>query len=49
MKNPGHVVGYINHTPHMFYCKLGLVYVAKFLNDKFGLSFGRYKVLSSYK
>jgi len=49
MKNPGHGVGYINYTSHMLYCKLGLVYCAKFLNDKFGLRFGRYKVFSSYK
>lgn len=33
MKNPGHGIGCIDHTPHILYCKIGLVYVAKFSND----------------
>ena len=49
MKNSGQGVWYINHTPHILYCKIGLVYVTKFSNDKFGVSFGRYKISSSYK
>lgn len=49
MKIPGHGVGYINHTPHILCCKIGLVFVAKFLNDKSGVRFDRYKVFPGYK